>query len=299
MIRKLALLAPFAVLTLAACDGPSALTKAEPGECFAVTGRQTNGAPKWEKIPCANPAATPTVATTQPVASPPLAPAAGAPACPTAKPTACPTATRTTSRLGRASAGRRDHRQVRTRTSLGGGRTQSREYARAPQDDGYLLGGPADGDRYSYRAEPYPPMPPSPPMYRYYERDRTEGYDSRRDHGDDDYAAPPYEGPRYDRRGDRSLEGGQGYSERPEYRSGPPSAYRGESYRSRGESYSYSEESSSSYSSSRSGASHSRRGPCCDTQPGYPVRRLAPMNGPHFPVDEDGFLTWRGKTPGY
>ena len=263
MIRKLALLAPFAVLALAACDGPSALTKAQPGDCFAVTGRQSNGEPKWEKTPCAYPAAT-TVATATPVdkASPaaPAAPVAAGPACPTAKPVSCPPVTRTSSRAARSSARHADRRTVKAHKSRSSRHDHSREFARVPQDDA-LLGGPTSGDHYSYRSAPYPGMPPLPPQHRYYERE----YERYQGEG---HAVPPPPPPPQDNRGSEQ------------------SAISG----SREEGYSYSEESFSS--SSRSSASHERRGPCCDGQ----RSRTAPMNGPHFPVDGDGFLTWRGKT---
>jgi hypothetical protein len=208
---------------------------------------------------------------------------------------ACPTVSGSSAgskgRLTRATSRgvERGQRKVTIR-SRDGRSGETRDYARVPQDD-YLLGGPdvSRGDHYSYRSDPYaPPMPPLPPVDRY----QGYGYGEReyeRYHGEDDDVAPPP--PPYDRRGGRSYDGGNDYSEHREYRSAPP-AYRG-GYGSREESYSYrSEEASSSYSS-RSGSSHRRRGPCCDNDRGT----MAPLNGPHFPVDEDGYLTWRGKTP--
>ena len=297
MIRKLALFAPFAVLALSACDGPSALTKAQPGECYAVTGRQSNGAPKWEKTPCAaDAAATTTVAALPPAESvTPQAPAAS-PACPTAKPVSCPTVSAATGRVTRSSARGVERGQGKVTIRSRGGRSiETRDYARVHRDDD-LLGGPEmwSGGSYIYRVEPSaPPMPPLPPTERYLGRDHAQGGYGEREYeryqGDDDFVPPP---PPYERHSDRYQDGGQAYSERRDYRSAPPPAYRGE-YSSREEGYSYrSEESSSSYSA-RSSASHGRRGPCCNRDRGT----MAPMNGPHFPVDQDGFLTWRGKTP--
>lgn len=293
MIRKLALFAPFAVLALSACDGPSALTKAQPGECYAVVGREANGEPKWQRTSCAASALPTTAVAALPPAQAVTPPAAlSTPACPTSAPVSCPPAAAATARVTRTTARGAERRAGKVTTRSREGRVEARTYARVPQDD-YLLGGPevSRGDHYSYRGDPYsPPMPPLPPADRYL----GHGYGEREyeRYRGDDLAPPPH---RHDRRGESADNGHHRYSERREYRSAPP--YRGDEYGSREERYSYRNEESSSSSSysSRSSSSHRGRGrgPCCEAGRGA----MAPMNGPHFPVDQDGFLTWRGKTP--
>jgi hypothetical protein len=170
-----------------------------------------------------------------------------------------------------------------------------------PQD---LLGAPPapyyrEQREYAHGARPAPHLPPLPPVERY--EKRGHGYAQREQYGrEEGYARrphppapppfvpppppplppapPPHAGHGYDR---EYAQGGTRYGRRESYSS---SEYERRSY-----------SSSSSSSSYGSGAVQGGYG-CPQRCPprGGPV--MAPMNGPHFPVDADGFLTWRGKS---
>lgn len=315
MIRHLAYLAPLAVLGLAACNGPAQLTKAKEGECFTVVGREPGGAPKLEKTECLTSAQTEVAPQTQVAA----AEGAASPAvCPTT-PAICPPAAtaraeRHAARSERTFFGRRSRETARSRTTERAVTVRQGEYTRVytpdyPQPE--LLGPPPssyreDSYRYSYRSQPEPYIPPPPPRDRYdrrhgereygyhEERGRREGYGHREYHAAPipappvpaPYIAPPAPPPPPPQayghgQGSRSYSQGSG--------SASGSYSRQESY-----SESESQSSSSSSSSSRYGYGYGQ-GQQAGPPRGAPV--MAPMNGPHFPVDSNGYLTWRGKTP--
>lgn len=312
MIRKLAHLAPLAFLGLAACnDTPAALTRAQEGDCFVMAGKEAGGAPRWEKAECATAGAvTAPIEVAEEVPSPDAATeestaasTAAAAACPT-QPVVCPSvaAAPAPARVVRASnrrAERRSDRRVQTRT-----RVEQREsvelgqYPRVHTPD-YppqppLLGGPPP--HFDRGPVIHPPAPMPPPMahgrrdqhaYGYsqrYEERRYEshGHEARRLPPPPPPIAPPPPPPTYYEHREYSeggRKGGQRYGYREEHSS--------REYERR----SYSSSSSSTSSSSRYGGGYATGGQgCCER----PV--MAPMNGPHFPVDQDGFLTWRGKT---
>jgi len=312
MLRKLLYLAPLAILGLAACDGgPAALTKAKEGECYTVTGKEPGGAPKWEKTECVNqgsvtapiePADADTGTTAPTTTAAASTSAAGA--CPTVQPVKCPTVTAAAAPERKRSFWRRSAKQTqqatRTRTRTRSTQTQSSDYERVytpdyPQQD--LLGGLIDrNDSYSSHSRGYSDNrdyayspPPPPPVNRYERRDynggQAQGYRSE-EYRSETYrapaprpyhppVAPPPPPPVYN---DHAYSGG--------HTGGYASGYRSEHSTRQTERRSYSSSSSSSHTSGGYG--------CPGRCPERSV--MAPMNGPHFPVDQDGYLTWRGKT---
>jgi hypothetical protein len=306
MIRHLAYLAPLALLGLAACNGPAALTKAKEGDCFTVTGKEASGAPKLEKTECLTSATAADVTVPVEPATPEMAAATGATAVPGACPTVpavcppaatapAPTAARAERRSSRRVAASRSSSRSSSRTERNV-MQEERDYARVytpdyPQPE--LLGAPPphrgqrhsreESHEYSY-APPAPYLPPAPPPHRYEQQDEAydQGYQGRRKGPPPQaYLPPPPPPPAY-------AEGG---------RHGRKDHAQGGSRYGRSESYSSQEYERRSYSSSSSSSSssYSRGGYGC---PERCDERgvMAPMNGPHFPIDADGFLTWRGKT---
>ena len=78
---------------LSACDAQSTLSKAKPGECYSVVGRDAMGAAKIAKTPCAGSAAALAAACPKPAAP---APSSSAAACPGPGAKAHAAATKTT-----------------------------------------------------------------------------------------------------------------------------------------------------------------------------------------------------------
>ncbi len=312
MIRRLALFAaPLALLGLSACDVPQALVTAKPGDCFAVVGKQANGAPKWEKTECSldtqavvtpiQPEGSSTNAdgTTTTAANGAAKTTAGA--CP-AVPVVCPPAVKTaTASTPRAKANfwnrkAKSNRQVATRSrgnsSSRSGEVGFGEYQRvytpdyptpAPLAGGYREDNHVSTDNNFYREErrySYNPPAPPPPAPRYEQRQQHEQYS----YGYGERVAPPpppvYRAP-------------PPPPQLPPCRTGCPSGGRS------GYSAEYSQ-SQRSYSASSSSSGGSYGGGyssgCNSGCGGGRGSTMAPMNGPHFPVDRDGYLTWRGKT---
>jgi hypothetical protein len=243
MSRHLSILALAAVsgLTLSACDTPSTLAKAKPGECYSVVGRDSAGVPRFAKTACAGSPAALAAACPKP------APAASAAAC-------VPTGTG----VAVAKEHRASSRHVKARASTR--RVQTTRYARvahrASGDDRVARSGEVTslGLEYARVGE-----------------ELAGGYERHESHERYDYAPPAPPPPVKRRYAGASVE----YSER---------SRQSGSYR----------ESYSSSSSSRGGYAYGHgyaEADCgCDVGGrGQP---------PHSPFDRNGYLTWRGKTPG-
>jgi hypothetical protein len=245
MSRHLTILALVAApaLALAACDAPSTLSKAQPGECYAVVGRDGVGAPKLAKTACAG------------------SPAALAAACP--KPQAPTVAACPTSGVKVAAGGHRaSSGHVKVRAS--GRRVQTTRYARVAQSTHYA----SRDDRVANSGE----VTSLGIEYARVGEELAGGYERRETHDQFDYGPPPPPPPVARR---HQAEASVQYSERSRQSSSYRESYSSSSRGGYGYGYGY------GYGEADCGCEGGGRG-----QP------------PHSPFDRNGYLTWRGKTPG-
>ena len=278
MIRTLLILSvASAALSLAACDKPSALTKAQPGECYQVVGKDSLGAPTFAKTACAADAAagnvqTATADTTAAGVCPrtPVCTGVGSGAgtgsstatggSSTASASGAPAYVATSAVRHSKAAGRRSahSRNKGSHASSRYAKSESGDYARVTDSDYYTGGSTRKAGGSSGESTDY----------------------SNRNSGG------RVQGGSYSQSGSSSS---AEYASRDSARSG----YSVQSSGSEQSSSSYSETSSSSGSgyaySYSSGSGHGLAGGACNCGGGRP----AP--GPHSPFDGNGFLTWQGK----
>lgn len=262
-------------LLLAACDQPSPLAKAKPGECYTVVGKDNAGT-KLAKTACAGSPAAIAAACPTPVAPAALRPQGAAAACPAPVATTAAAGGVKTLTSYRVVKHRAAHKATTQRRVQFAHRGRAATTGQVWYDDGVAKSGEVTSLRREY-ARVDEDLAGGPPAYQDY------GYERREHHSRYEQAAPParfYE--------KREYHGG--------YEQAPPPRFVERSYQGGSAAYSehsrasraYSESYSSSSSSSSSRGAYG--GAQCDCDD-----RGAP---PRSPFDGNGFLTWRNKTPG-
>lgn len=187
MSRHLFLLGLIAVpaVALTACENPSTLAKAKPGECYSVVGKDGMGKPRFAKTACAgSPAA--------------LAAACPAPATPAPAAAACPTTTTKVTAGGHQASSR----QVKARASTR--RVQTTRYARVSGSTSQASG----DDRVAKSGE----VTSLGIEYARVGEELAGGYERRESYGRFDYGPPPPPPPPAAVR--RHAEASIGYAER-------------------------------------------------------------------------------------